>query len=62
MYLPVVSLEVANVLKGVRREELDEVGVGSSKHMAAIAEGTLCGEKGGEPRFCQIRVSPSSKN
>ena len=40
-YLSVVSLEIANVLKGVGREELDEIGVGSCKHVATIAEGTL---------------------
>ena len=40
-YLSVVPLEVANVLKGVGREELNEIGVGSCKHVATIAEGTL---------------------
>ena len=40
-YLSIVSFEVANVLKGVGREELDEIGVGSGKHVATIAEGTL---------------------
>ena len=36
-----MPLEVANVLKGEGREELDEIGVGSCKHVATIAEGTL---------------------
>lgn len=40
-YLSVVTLEVADVLKGEGGEELDEVSVGSCKHLATIAECTL---------------------
>ncbi len=38
MYLSIVAFEVANVLKGEGGEELDEVGVGGSKHLTTIAE------------------------
>ena len=40
-HLAVVPLEVADVLKGVGGEDLDEVGVGCGKHVATVAEGTL---------------------
>ncbi len=36
--LSIVPLEVADVLKCVRGEELDEIRVGCSKHVTAIAE------------------------
>lgn len=37
-YFSIVSLEVANVVKSEGGEELDEVSVGSGKHVATIAE------------------------
>ena len=41
LYLSIVAFEVANVLKSVRGEELNESGVSSSKQVTTIAEGTL---------------------
>ncbi len=47
-----MTLEVADVLERVRREELDEVGVGCCKHVTSITESALDGgrEEGGRRR------------